>query len=141
MIASHPAYEVSSAGEVRRDGKVRKGRLSGRGYISIVLCMNGIETQQYIHRLVALAFIPNPDNKEMVDHFNRIKTDNRVENLRWASRSENNLNIARREHVYIYPHHGGYRVRIRRDTRFVYDKWFNTLDEAIMERDLFLLFQ
>lgn len=41
------------------------------------------------HRLVAMAYIPNPDNKEEVDHINNIRTDNRVENLRWVTSEEN----------------------------------------------------
>lgn len=42
-----------------------------------------------VHKLIALAFIPNPDNLETVDHVNEIKTDNRPENLRWMTRGEN----------------------------------------------------
>lgn len=45
-----------------------------------------------VHRLVAETFIPNPDNKSFVDHINRIRDDNRVENLRWVTRSENERN-------------------------------------------------
>lgn len=45
-----------------------------------------------VHRLVAECFIPNPENKPEIDHINRNKQDNRVENLRWATRSDNSKN-------------------------------------------------
>ena len=45
-----------------------------------------------IHRLIGLHYIPNPENKRCIDHKNRIKTDNIVENLRWATDSENSQN-------------------------------------------------
>ena len=138
-IASHPAYEVSNTGLVRRGERVLKSRIHGRYYAGVILCMNGIETSHLVHRLMALAFIPNPDNKEMIDHINRNKLDNSIENLRWVTRSENIINTARREHLHIYSQQNGHRVRIRRDNRFVYDKWFNTLDEAIIARDEFLI--
>ena len=61
---------------------------NGRGYKTIE-----IENKPYrIHRLVAMLFIPNPENKPLVDHINRDRSDNRASNLRWVTYRENNLN-------------------------------------------------
>ena len=90
-------YMVSNTGEVkslnyRRTGKERilKGVDYGEGYLYVNLYKYGKGKQCMIHRLVAMAFIPNPDNLPEVNHKNEDKTDNRVENLEWCSRLYNN---------------------------------------------------
>ena len=72
-------------------GKVLKGEKSKNGYIR-VHCSNGsVVTKKLVHRMVAEAFIPNPENKPCVNHKNGDKTDNRVSNLEWVTHSENHL--------------------------------------------------
>jgi len=139
-IQEFPEYEISNLGRVRslKQGKgaraidgILKGGKDGCGYSCVALRHNGTQSHQKIHRLVAKAFIPNPEEKKEIDHINRIRDDNRVENLRWATRKENNLNPSRQQKEY---HNISFRVRIVREEG-IYDKTFMTLDEAIKARD------
>jgi hypothetical protein len=140
-IVDYPEYEVSNGGSVRRNGRVLKMSPNSCGYLHVKLWVNGIPKTTRVHRLVASAFIPNFDGKKDVDHINRIRTDNRVENLRWATRSENQINKPTRvEHRHIYRESSGsYQVQIRRNRVIVLRKTYPTLAEAITSRDTFLL--
>ena len=86
-------YQVSSLGRVKslKFGKIRslKFGFSGNGYLRVCLWEDNKGKIFSVHRLVAQAFIPNPELKREVNHINGIKTDNRVENLEWCTRSEN----------------------------------------------------
>lgn len=86
-------YQVSNLGNVKSfnhgSPKILKVGKSTSGYFQVYLCKNKIKTQSQIHRLVALAFIENPNNKKDVNHINGIKTDNILTNLEWNTRAEN----------------------------------------------------
>ena len=91
-VPGFPGYQVSNAGRVKsfRSGeRILKQCNDSDGYPTVVLCGAIGKRTKTIHRLVALAFIPNPENKPEVDHINTNRMDNRVENLQWVTRKEN----------------------------------------------------
>lgn len=107
-VQGNPNYSVSNDGLVKSDkrNKIKDQRLGTTGY-SIVDLYDGEGTRRTcrVHRLVAESFIDNPECKEEINHLDGIKTNNNVENLEWATKSENML------HAYatgLNPHHASY---------------------------------
>ena len=87
-------YQVSNLGNIRniKKGRKQKNRkliINKFGYISFTLCKNGIKKMRRVNRLVAIAFILNPENKTDVNHIDGNKLNNIVENLEWTTRQEN----------------------------------------------------
>lgn len=94
-------YEVSSLGRVRsldrydssnhfRRGKILKLQTDGRGYLMVVLSSNNKAKMYLVHRMVAIAFIPNPDNLPEVNHRDENPSNDNVDNLEWCDRKYNN---------------------------------------------------
>ena len=98
-------YQVSNMGRVRslnymHTGKIREisQRTKKTGYQDVLLHKNGKRKLWSVHRLVATAFIPNPDNKPEVDHIDTNPSNNNVDNLRWVTSLENRHNPITLQH-------------------------------------------
>lgn len=85
-------YQVSNLGRVKRvtTGRILKGGKDKDGYLQVTLCKNSTKSTKKIHRLVAQTFVSNSENKPEINHIDEDKANNRVNNLEWSTRKENN---------------------------------------------------
>jgi hypothetical protein len=144
-IADFPEYQVSNLGRIKRGEKIKAFGYCGglTKYHKVSLYNDKRCSTKMVHRLVAEAFIENPDDKPQIDHINQDSFDNRVENLRWVSGSENCLNKkpwfvgSNTGEPYISLYNNNYQVAKTINKKKV-RKFFKSLEEAIEYRDSIL---
>lgn len=91
-IPGYPGYSVSNTGLIRSDksgGKIKKQRTTKTGKKDVGLWHNGKNHHELVHRLVAKAFIPNPEDLPYVLHYDDVPDNNHVDNLRWGTQYDN----------------------------------------------------
>jgi hypothetical protein len=143
-IDGYEKYDVSNYGHVRnkKSGRILKPATDRGGYHHVSLSKNGKRKNLQVHRLVLIAFVPNPDNKPMCDHIDRNRTNNCLYNLRWSTCSENNINtgISKRNtsgHRNISWNKSikKFVVKIKRNRKTKHHGSFENIEDAIDHRD------
>ena len=131
-------YEISINGQVKRyykNGNIRILKPGNcNGYLRIELCKKGQKKKFLIHRLIAIHFIPNPNNKLEIDHRDGDKLNNSIENLRWVSHLENNLNRKNygkyKRGVSFNKSANKFETKIRKNGKRIYLGLYDTEEEA-----------
>lgn len=106
-IPNFENYTINDSGDNNRmvfntvRGKYKKPQCYKSGYLFVSLFQDGRNKIFLLHRLVAEAFIPNPDNKPCVGHFDCNKANNKIENLYWCTQKENMNNGITRKNISI----------------------------------------
>tara|TARA_R110000823_G_scaffold310062_1_gene434754 strand:+ start:169 stop:615 length:447 start_codon:yes stop_codon:yes gene_type:complete len=138
-------YRIEEDGSVYsiKTGRKLKQQLVKKGYFQIDLSINGKRKRKTVHRLVALTYIPNEDNKPQVDHIDRNKQNNHFTNLRWVTNIENMQNLERGktgELNIVFDRNGKYKIQFSRNKLF-YWKYMpidSTVEQVVIQRDIML---
>lgn len=147
VVGFEDYYEVSNHGRIRsldrvtnNGTQIRKGRIIKQkkyksGYMYAHLSKDGKEKWYTVHRIVAMAFIPNPNNYDEINHKNEIKSDNSVENLEWCTKRYNtNYGTGNRRRSLSHLNHPNQSIQVSQynpDGSFI--KRFPSLKEAERE--------
>lgn len=110
-IKGYPNYQVSNCGRVwnAKTQRMLKPSEKPNGYLQVnMIAANGLRKKEYIHRLVALTFLENPNNLPQCDHIDRNRSNNNVDNLRWVDASANQRNTAQNHRLRQYDKEGNF---------------------------------
>ncbi|EGB03361.1 hypothetical protein AURANDRAFT_34120 [Aureococcus anophagefferens] len=136
-IEEYPNYKISSFGNIKTKTQNRSMCFDKDGYLQVNLSKSGVRKTVRVHRLVALAFIENTDNKPFVDHIDRDRTNNNISNLRWATKSENQANQTKYSNntsgfkgVSIDKRNGKYKAAITIQSKKKFLGYFKTAEET-----------
>ena len=135
-VNGFPNYLIYLNGKVwSKYKKIYLSHCDCNGYRQVNLYKDGISKHHYIHRLLAEHFIENPDNLKEIDHIDRNKANNKLNNLKWVTRGDNNQNKDKQSNNVsgvknISPCGVGFEYQ-KRVNHQKHRKWFKTLEEAI----------
>jgi len=141
-IEGYENYEISNLGNVRnkKTNRIMKKRNSF-GYYGITLSKNNKRFHTFIHRLIATAFIENPENKELIDHIDNDRLNNDINNLRWSSYIENNRNKPLQKNnksghkgIYFNKKNNKWHVRIDVNKKKIHLGYFVNIEDAVEAR-------
>ena len=142
-IENYDNYAVSSFGRVKntKTERILKAADNGQGYLKVSLYEDGVKKTHKIHRLVANAFLNNPNDKLCVDHKDNNRTNNHISNLRFATTKENNQNSSIRldntsgcKGVHFDKRRKKWQAQIMIDGIHIHIGYYDNLEEAKIAR-------
>lgn len=91
VVGYEGLYTIDENGKIYgiKRKKFLRTRIDGTGYATVRLCKNGTDTTHMVHRLIAEAFIPNPNHLPFINHKDEVKTNNNIDNLEWCDHKYN----------------------------------------------------
>ncbi len=144
-IPDFPDYFINRKGDVlskKWNKEIILEPAISNGYLMVCFRKDKKSYNKRVHRLIAEIFIPNPNNYLCVDHINRDRKDNRLENLRWTTQmvncqnqSKRNDNISGYKNIHYCKRENKWRVIIKRNKKVVCDRIFKTIEEAVAYRN------